>query len=80
MWGFCVTRAKTRPDLIKLTRSEQSDLSYDELCHVVHRNQKEYTVAKAEHLDKNATQLSDSAYRFGRTVVCRISQIYSFAS
>ncbi|KAI4225637.1 MAG: hypothetical protein L6R36_003753 [Xanthoria steineri] len=68
MWGFCVTRAKTRPDSIRLTRSEQSDLSYDDLCQIVHRNQKEYTAAKAEHLDKNATQLSDSAYRFGRTV------------
>lgn len=80
MWGFCVTRAKTRPDSIRLTRSEQSDLSYDDLCQIVHRNQKEYTAAKAEHLDKNATQLSDSAYRFGRTVVRRMSLVSSFAS
>ncbi|KAI4096251.1 MAG: hypothetical protein LQ344_001077 [Seirophora lacunosa] len=68
MWALCVLKTKSQRDSIKTENSEQSYLSYDELCQSVQQNQEQYTVAKAEHVVRNGAQLVDSALRFGRTV------------
>lgn len=73
MWGLCVTKGKLQRESVKPEKSEQSYLSYDELCQSVRYNQEQYTVAKAEHVAKHGTQFVDSALRFGRTVVCHLS-------
>lgn len=80
MWGFCVTKGEAQPKSTRDGKSEQSHLSYDELCQSVYESQEQYTAARAEHLGKNNAQLLDSAYRFGRTVVCHMSCMNSFAS
>ena len=72
MWGLCVAKGKSQRDSIQIERSEQSNLSYDELCQSIRDNQEQYTVAKEEHLGKNGAQLVEPALRFGRTVVCHL--------
>lgn len=78
MWALCVLKTKSQRDSIKTENSEQSYLSYDELCQSVQQNQEQYTVAKAEHVVRNGAQLVDSALRFGRTVVCHLSSMIHF--
>lgn len=73
MWGLCVTKAEAQPKSIKDGQEEQSHLSYDELCHSVNESQKQYAAARANHDAKNGSQVLDSAYKFGCTVVRRVS-------
>ncbi|KAL9012668.1 MAG: hypothetical protein Q9173_002572 [Seirophora scorigena] len=74
MWGLCVLKAKSQRESIKTEKSEQSYLSYDELCQSVQQNLEQYTVAKAEHVARNGAQPVDSALRFGRTVLMEIRE------
>ncbi|KAI4195780.1 MAG: hypothetical protein LQ348_002405 [Seirophora lacunosa] len=74
MWALCVLKTKSQRDSIKTENSEQSYLSYDELCQSVQQNQEQYTVAKAEHVVRNGAQLVDSALRFGRTVLIGLKE------